>query len=130
MYFIARSSRIGARQAPSRLCRSQRPILDILPQRVSSPGARSSRLFLRIMRGFERTPQKRRLYEGVLRDGRYPVQIVWGANDPALKLAVHGEIARRAAGLDEILTVPAKHFLQEDQAPAVAQYVADLAAGG
>src|SRR5438105_801086 len=29
----------------------------------------------------------------------YPVQIVWGANDPALKLAVHGEIARRAAGL-------------------------------
>jgi pimeloyl-ACP methyl ester carboxylesterase len=55
------------------------------------------------------------------------VQIVWGANDPALKLAVHGEIARRLAGLEEIHTVPAKHFLQEDQAPAVAQYVADLA---
>jgi pimeloyl-ACP methyl ester carboxylesterase len=83
--------------------------------------------FLRIMRGFERTQEKRRLYEGVLRDGRYPVQIVWGANDPALKLAVHGEIARRAAGLDEIHTVPAKHFLQEDQAPAVAEYIVHLA---
>jgi pimeloyl-ACP methyl ester carboxylesterase len=87
------------------------------------------RAFLRIMRGFERTAEKQRLYEGVLRDGRYPVQIVWGANDPALKLAVHGEQARRAAGVDHIHTVPAKHFLQEDQAPAVAQRIAELARG-
>jgi pimeloyl-ACP methyl ester carboxylesterase len=85
------------------------------------------RAFLRIMRGFERTAVKQRLYEGVLRDGRYPVQIVWGANDPALKLAVHGEQARRAAGLEQIHTVPAKHFLQEDQAPAVAEQIAELA---
>jgi len=87
------------------------------------------RAFLRIMRGFERTAEKQRLYEGVLRDGRYPVQIVWGANDPALKLSVHGEQARRAAGLEHIHTVPAKHFLQEDQAPAIAQHVAELARG-
>jgi pimeloyl-ACP methyl ester carboxylesterase len=85
------------------------------------------RAFLRIMRGFERTAEKQRLYEGVLRDGRYPVQIVWGANDPALKLAVHGEQARRAAGLEGIHTVPAKHFLQEDQAPAIAEHVARFA---
>jgi len=85
------------------------------------------RAFLRIMRGFERTPEKRSLYERVLRDERYPVQIVWGADDPALKLAVEGEAARRAAGLDEIHTLPAKHFLQEDQAPAVAQHVAAIA---
>ena len=64
----------------------------------------------------------------MLRDGRYPVQIVWGANDPALKLAVHGEPARRLAGLEEIHELPAKHFLQEDQAPAVAALIARLAA--
>jgi pimeloyl-ACP methyl ester carboxylesterase len=87
------------------------------------------RAFLQIMRGFERTAEKQRLYEGVLRDGRYPVQIVWGANDPGLKLAVHGEQARRAAGLEQIHTLPAKHFLQEDQAPAVAQHIAELARG-
>ena len=52
---------------------------------------------------------------------------MWGENDPALKLAVHGEQARSAAGLDEILTVPAKHFLQEDRAPAVAEHIARLA---
>jgi haloalkane dehalogenase len=85
------------------------------------------RAFLRIMRGFERTVEKRRLYEGVLADTRYPRQIVWGADDPALELAAEGEAARRAAGLDEIHTVPAKHFLQEDQAPAVAAHVAAIA---
>ena len=84
--------------------------------------------FLRIMRGFERTRSKRDLYVRVLGDTRYPVQIVWGSKDPALKLAVGGEAARRAAGVDKIHTVPAKHFLQEDQAPAVAQFIARLAA--
>jgi haloalkane dehalogenase len=84
--------------------------------------------FLKIMRGFERTRAKRDLYVGVLGAGAYPVQIVWGANDPALKLAVHGEAARRAAGVQDIHTVAAKHFLQEDQAPAVARHVAELAA--
>jgi pimeloyl-ACP methyl ester carboxylesterase len=92
-------------------------------------GEDGGRAFLQIMRGFERTAEKQRLYEGVLRDGRYPVQIVWGANDPALKLSVHGEQARRAAGLEQIHTVPAKHFLQEDQSAAVAQRIAELARG-
>jgi len=86
--------------------------------------------FLRMMRGFERTPEKRDLYRSVVRDVPYPVQIVWGERDPALKLAVHGEQARRAAGLDVIHRVPAKHFLQEDQAPAVAEHVARLARAG
>lgn len=85
------------------------------------------RAFLRIMRGFERTAGKQRLYENVLRDARYPIQAVWGAKDPALKLSVQGDDVRRAAGLDRIHELPAKHFLQEDQAPALARRVADLA---
>jgi pimeloyl-ACP methyl ester carboxylesterase len=86
------------------------------------------RAFLKIMRSFERTPEKRLLYENTVRDVPYPVQIVWGSDDPALKLSVHGELARRAAGVDEIQAVPAKHFLQEEQAPAIAERVAALAA--
>lgn len=85
------------------------------------------RAFLRIMRGFERTPEKQALYHRVLGDGPYSVQIVWGAEDPALKLAGHGERARLAAGLDEVHTVAAKHFLQEDEAPPVAEHIARLA---
>jgi hypothetical protein len=53
--------------------------------------------------------------------------VVWGADDPALKLSVQGEQARRAAGMETVHTVPAKHFLQEDQAPAIAERVAALA---
>ena len=83
--------------------------------------------FLRIMRGFERTATKRALYVSALRDVPYPVQIVWGERDPALKLGVHGEQARRAAGLPTIHRLPGKHFLQEDQAPAVAEHIAALA---
>ncbi len=84
------------------------------------------RAFLKIMRGFERTRAKRDLYRRVLGDGRYPVQVVWGAYDPALKLTAEGEAARRAAGADTIHTVPAKHFLQEDQAPAIAGHIARM----
>jgi haloalkane dehalogenase len=85
------------------------------------------RAFLKVMRGFERTPEKRRLYESTVRNVPYPVQVVWGADDSALKLDVHGEQMRQAAGLDEIKTVPAKHFLQEEQAAAIAAAVAELA---
>jgi haloalkane dehalogenase len=88
------------------------------------------RAFLKIMRDFERTAAKHRLYEGVVRDVPYRVQVVWGAEDPALKLSVYGEQARRATGVETVHMVPAKHFLQEDQAPAIAERVAALASSG
>ncbi len=84
------------------------------------------RSFLRVMRGFERTAEKRDLYASAL-TGPYPVQVVWGERDPALRLSDQGEYARRTAGLDEIHTVPGKHFIPEDHAPAIAERVADLA---
>ncbi len=80
------------------------------------------------MRGFERTAEKSALYASALR-GPYPVQVVWGEHDPALPMSDQGEKARRLAGLDEIHTVPGKHFTPEDQAPAIADRVAALAAG-
>lgn len=53
------------------------------------------RAFLKIMRGFEMTASKQALYTKAVRDLGYPVQVVWGADDPALKLSVYGEQARR-----------------------------------
>ncbi len=84
------------------------------------------RAFLKIMRGFERTAVKQELYSRVVASDAYPVQVVWGEQDPALKLAHHGEIARRVAGVAEIHRLPGKHFLQEDNAPAVAELVAGI----
>ncbi|HEY1360017.1 MAG TPA: alpha/beta fold hydrolase [Thermoleophilaceae bacterium] len=83
--------------------------------------------FLKIMRGFERTAEKQALYVSALHDVPYPVQVVWGARDPALRREKHGEAAKAAAGVEEIYALPAKHFLQEDQAPAIAERVAAIA---
>ncbi|WP_020392812.1 alpha/beta fold hydrolase [Kribbella catacumbae] len=90
-------------------------------------GEDSGRAFLQIMRSFERTIEKRRLYEGVLSSDRYPVGILWGSKDPALPLRSYGVQARLAARLDDIPTVPGKHFLQEDFPAEIAEAVAVLA---
>jgi len=91
-------------------------------------GPDRGRAFLQIMRGSERTPGKQARYRAAVRDVPYPVQGVWAADDPTMTLAVYGEKARAAAGLPALHIVPGKHFPQEDQAPAIAQKIAELAA--
>ncbi len=85
------------------------------------------RAFLQIMRSTERTPAKQARYRAAVRDVPYPVQAIWAADDPTMTLAVYGEKARAAARLSRLHTVPGKHFPQEDQAPAIAQKIAELA---
>jgi pimeloyl-ACP methyl ester carboxylesterase len=85
------------------------------------------RAFLKTMRGFETTHAKGRLYASVLRDATFPIQVVWGANDPALKLSVYGERARKYVPAGDFHVLPGKHFLQEDQAGAIADRVAAMA---
>ncbi|MFW2383209.1 MAG: alpha/beta fold hydrolase [Acidimicrobiales bacterium] len=81
------------------------------------------RAFLQIMQGFETTTEKQDLYRTVLGTDAYPVQVIWGEDDPALTIETQGEAARRAARV-EINRLPGKHFLQEDQAAAIAELVA------
>jgi haloalkane dehalogenase len=86
------------------------------------------RAFLKIMRGFELTEEKQRLlWDGLAPERRaFPAQVVWGAEDPALgekrRLAV-----QRVLGTDDPILLPAKHFLQEDHAAAIAGAIAALA---
>jgi pimeloyl-ACP methyl ester carboxylesterase len=90
-------------------------------------GPDHGRSFLQIMRSSERTAAKQARYRAAVRDVPYPVQAVWAAGDPTMTLAVYGEQARAAAGLASVYTVPGKHFPQEDQAPAIAGKIAELA---
>jgi haloalkane dehalogenase len=80
--------------------------------------------FRKIVRGFELTEDKERFYTDGLREAGWPATILWGERDPAL-----GEDRRRAfedaLGI-ESKVIPAKHFLQEDQAPAVADAIAGV----
>ena len=85
------------------------------------------RAFLRIMRGFELSDEKSRLLAEGLATRRYPARIVWGERDPALGID-QLRIAQRVLGVEDPLLLPAKHFLQEDQAAAVADAVADVVA--
>ena len=84
------------------------------------------RAFQRIVRGFEATAEKERFYVAGLSEASWPSRIVWAESDPAL-----GETQMRAA--EEAVQarariLPAKHFLQEDQAPAIAETISGLAA--
>jgi haloalkane dehalogenase len=84
------------------------------------------RAFLRIMRGFELSPGKQRfLWDGLARR-QWPARVVWGERDPALGLR-HLAITRAVLATDDVIRLPAKHFLQEDQAPAIATAIAELA---
>jgi haloalkane dehalogenase len=84
------------------------------------------RAFLRIMRGFELTPEKQRLLWTGLAERTYPAQIVWGERDPALGLGLL-RVAQAVLRVEAPIRLPAKHFLQEDQAPAIAAAVAGFA---
>jgi len=83
--------------------------------------------FLKIMRGFELSETKERFFFDGLAGRSYPAQVVWGDRDPALGSDRREEV-KRALRVENEALLPAKHFLQEDQAPAIAQAVASLAA--
>jgi haloalkane dehalogenase len=84
------------------------------------------RSFRKVIRGFELTEDKERFYTKGLREAGWPATILWADRDPAL-----GEDRRRV--FEDVLgmeakEISAKHFLQEDQAPAVAETIAGVAA--
>jgi haloalkane dehalogenase len=138
--FAVRGARrlwLGAMTGPSFLLLMY--LIGVKDRRASSPAELTAYVellkrsdggeaFLKIMRGFERTSHKRDLYLSAVREAPYPVDVLWGRDDPALTLAGAGEAVRRAVGLERIDTVPGGHFLQEEQAPAIAERVAALAA--
>jgi pimeloyl-ACP methyl ester carboxylesterase len=83
------------------------------------------RSFRQIVQGFELTEERERFYTEGLTAVGWPATILWADRDPAL-----GEERRRAFEdvLDiEAQVVSAKHFLQEDQAPVVADAIAAVA---
>ena len=81
--------------------------------------------FLRIMRGFELTKAKQQFFYDGLAGHPYPAQVVWGRDDTMLgegrRVAV-----QNALGAERPVLLPGRHFLQEDQAPAVARAIVEF----
>lgn len=84
------------------------------------------RAFLEIMRGFELSEAKERFFFEGLALRSYPAQVVWGRDDSMLDASRMREV-QRALGVKEPKLLPAKHFLQEDQAVAVSEAIRTLA---
>lgn len=81
--------------------------------------------FLQIMRSFETTLPKTERYAAAVSDGRYPVQVIWGRDDPALTYERFGRVAEELTG-GKALLLPGKHFFQDDSAPALSAAVAEF----
>jgi haloalkane dehalogenase len=86
-------------------------------------GDDDGRAFLKIMRGFEHNADKQRHYLAALRSKPYPAQVVWGVHDRLLTWRRYGVQAQLAAGLDDAVLLPGKHFVQEDCPEEVADAV-------
>ncbi len=86
------------------------------------------RAFLKIMRHFEPTPAKEDLYRNAVAQLEVPKQVIWGEFDPALTPEAYGYPIRDQLGIDRFHLLPGKHFLQEDQAPALARLIAEMLA--
>ena len=85
--------------------------------------------YLRIMRNL-RPGEGHEGFDDIVDTRRvpYPVSVMWGARDPILTLRRQGLGLLRATGMTSMTVVPGKHYLQEDNAPAVAALVAATAA--
>ncbi|MGL5441553.1 MAG: alpha/beta fold hydrolase, partial [[Mycobacterium] stephanolepidis] len=70
---------------------------------------------------------KQRCYLAAVRDTPYPVQVVWGANDPGLTWRRYGVQAQLATGIDDAILLPGKHFVQEEYPKQISDAVAGIA---
>ena len=82
---------------------------------------------VRMATGLERTREKSELYRSALAAMSVPVQVLWGIDDPVLKVDVDGKSVSLAAGVP-LVRLPGKHFLQEDCFEAIGERIARLAA--
>ncbi|WP_172294664.1 alpha/beta fold hydrolase [Pseudoruegeria sp. HB172150] len=86
------------------------------------------RAFCRIMRGFERTEAFEARIKAALAARTYPAQVVWGRDDPTLRMTRYAPAVCAALGVENWHEVAGKHFLQEDSFEEIAELVRAIAA--
>ena len=89
-------------------------------------GPDSGRAFLQIMRSFERTLAFEQGIKAALKARKFPAQIIWGEDDPALRMKKYAPHLLKALDLESYEAVYGKHFLQEDSSRAIASLIAGL----
>ena len=83
--------------------------------------------FLKIMRNFTNTSEFRDRCYSAVQNVPYPVQALWGSEDPALRLDRYGKEIKEVAGLIQVSELPSKHLLQEESWLSIADKIDELA---
>lgn len=83
------------------------------------------RACVRMATGLERTRAKSQLYAMALRELPAPIQVLWGVDDPVLRVADAGAAVCAVTGTP-LYPLPGRHFLQEDCFEAIAERVRRL----
>lgn len=87
----------------------------------------NGKAFLKIMRNFSDSPEYRDLCIKAVKGVPYPVQAVWGKDDPALTIGRYGEEIQEYADLRSFTKLPGRHFLQEEVYEEIAEKISELA---
>lgn len=87
----------------------------------------NGKAFLKIMRNFSDSPDFRDLCKKAVTNVPYPIQAIWGADDPALTIDEYGTEIKEMADLKEFTELSSKHFLQEEVYEEIAEKIYQIA---
>jgi hypothetical protein len=82
--------------------------------------------FLKLMRNFDDSEEFRSLCYKAVQEVPYPVQAVWGADDPFLTLDHHAQEIKKVAGLSKIHELSSRHFLQEEKPMEIVEKLEEI----
>jgi len=82
--------------------------------------------FLKIMKSFDDSEEFRSLCYKAVQHVPYPVQAIWGVDDPFLTLKEKGEEIKKAAGLSKVHELSSRHFLQEEKPMEIVEKVEEI----
>lgn len=85
------------------------------------------RAFLKVMRNYECSEEFRDLCLKAVQNASYPIQAIWGAEDPGLTFEHYGKEIQDAASLEHVHKLKARHFLQEEKWQEIAEFIAKQA---
>lgn len=86
----------------------------------------NGKAFLKIMKSFNNSEAFRDICYSAVQNVPYPIQAIWGIEDPALTYERYGKEIKEAAGLKKVHKLNAKHFLQEEKWEQIAENIEKL----